>query len=221
MNAPFAPLTLSMRDVIELAAGYFDVPMADMVSPSHEPDHVHARHVAMFAIRGLLGRSYPQIGRIFGGRDHTTVINAVRKVSGRMEWDTDLRGQVETFLAICRLAKPLRAPDVDPFEAARRVMASPTLAHRVSIATIKDFAAIVSAAITEASANAELEHELEAYRAAFEAIEPRMAEFVQALKAFSAASDRARDVALQRFEVAARALVDAFQQHFNLERKTS
>ena len=53
------------------------------------------RQVAMFLIRELLGTSLQQIGRVFGGRDHSTVIHSIRKVEERLNSDDAFRAQVE------------------------------------------------------------------------------------------------------------------------------
>ena len=53
------------------------------------------RQVAMFLIRELLETPLKQIGRVFGGRDHSTVIHSIRKVEARMDADDDFRAQVD------------------------------------------------------------------------------------------------------------------------------
>lgn len=51
----------------------------------------HARHVAMYLCRKYLAMSYPELGRHFGGRDHTTAIAAVRKVEAQAQADGRVR----------------------------------------------------------------------------------------------------------------------------------
>ena len=61
-----------------------------------------ARHVAMFAIRELLGTPLTEIGNLFGGRDHSTVLYSIRKVEGRMMDDPDFRYRVDSVLTELR-----------------------------------------------------------------------------------------------------------------------
>jgi chromosomal replication initiator protein len=56
---------------------------------------VKPRQVAMFLAKMLTLRSLPEIGRRFGGRDHTTVLHAVRKIEGLLQSDTILREELE------------------------------------------------------------------------------------------------------------------------------
>jgi chromosomal replication initiator protein len=60
-----------------------------------------ARQVAMYVARKHLGASLPEIGRAFGGRDHTTVLSSVRKVSGLLASDAGMQaviGRIERAL---------------------------------------------------------------------------------------------------------------------------
>lgn len=218
MNATGPVCRLSMRTIIDLAAQFFGVSIIEIVSQRREARLVEARHIAMFAIRSLLPRSYPEIGRAFGHRDHTSVRLACLNIERDMEADDGRRERVESFLALCRGATPLTPPDADPFEAARRIMQRPGLATNVSIETIRDFAAIVSAAIEEAGRQDAEAEKLEALRASFEAVRPALHAFVNAFHALGAASDRGEAQARKTFEARAAALVADFETHFHIER---
>ena len=63
--------------------------------PSRTAELVEARHMAMALIRELLGKSLPQIGAAFGGRDHTTVINALKRVDQLRNADPELRNRID------------------------------------------------------------------------------------------------------------------------------
>lgn len=56
---------------------------------------VRARQVAMYLCRKLTGRSTTEIGKKFGGRDHSTVIHAVRRITAAIETDESVRNAVE------------------------------------------------------------------------------------------------------------------------------
>jgi chromosomal replication initiator protein len=75
----------------------FGLTVEQLKSKSRTRDLVHARQVGMYVCRELTDLSYPQIGKEFGGRDHTTVIHAYEKVSSRM---TDRRKTYEDVTAL-------------------------------------------------------------------------------------------------------------------------
>ena len=56
----------------------------------------------MYVVRELLGTPLQQIGEIYGGRDHSTVLYSIRKVESRMGEDDDFRGRVEDVIAELR-----------------------------------------------------------------------------------------------------------------------
>ena len=56
---------------------------------------VKPRQIAMFLAKTMTPRSFPEIGRRFGGRDHTTVLHAVRKIEDLLEKDNKLSQEVE------------------------------------------------------------------------------------------------------------------------------
>ena len=103
-------IDLAMRAV----ADHLGVSLRDLMGPSRRAEIVWPRHVAMWVVRETTGASLPRIGRAFGGRDHTTVLYAVRKVeAARRSWrpirdETDLvREAVED-----RLFTPARSAHV-------------------------------------------------------------------------------------------------------------
>ncbi|MBN8533874.1 MAG: hypothetical protein J0L51_07255 [Rhizobiales bacterium] len=207
---------LSMRNIVEIAAQFFEMSVVDILSQRRDARIVRARSVAMFAARTLLPRSYPEIGRAIGNRDHTTVLHACQSVERQMQESDEYAALVGEFLTICRGAAPIGPPDTDPYDMALKVLNRPGLATNVSINTIRDFAAIISASIANAADKSAAE-ELEAHRAAFNAIVPALGEFVLAFRAVNAASPRAEARATAQLEAASVALISAFQQHFKLQ----
>ena len=71
--------------ILEETAKMFGLDVAQLTSKSRTRDLVHARQIGMYVCRELTELSYPQIGKEFGGRDHTTVIHAYEKVSTLMK----------------------------------------------------------------------------------------------------------------------------------------
>lgn len=72
------PRDLAMRD-IKVIAELHGVDIEGVVGPSRKRKHAHARFEAMAHIRETYGWSLSRIGRLFSGRDHTTVLNAIRR----------------------------------------------------------------------------------------------------------------------------------------------
>ena len=79
------PRPLKPRAILEAAADEFGFTVEDLCGPSRRRTLVNARQIGMYVFRELTDFSYPAIAREFGGRDHTTVIHAVEKISGLMK----------------------------------------------------------------------------------------------------------------------------------------
>lgn len=92
------PLTADR--IIALCGGYFSLPVKDITGDKRHQKVVLARQIAMFLCRELMGSSYPALGRIFGGKDHSTAMYAVKKIQKMIDSDrttkqlvTDLKKQ--------------------------------------------------------------------------------------------------------------------------------
>jgi chromosomal replication initiator protein len=81
--------SVTVEEVIEEAASQFGFHPVLLTGPSRERHLVTARHIAMYATRVLTDLSFPQIAKAFGGRDHTTVIHAVDKISALLAGDDE------------------------------------------------------------------------------------------------------------------------------------
>lgn len=88
--------------VLSTVAKYFDVSIEDMQSKSRTRTLTNARQVAMYLLRELTEMSLPRIGNDLGGRDHTTVIHAVRKVSAQMAERQTIFNQVTELTNLIR-----------------------------------------------------------------------------------------------------------------------
>ena len=82
-----APLRVS--EIKEAVCAAFSVDIVDMTSARRTARVVQPRQVAMYLSKVLTGRSLPEIGRHFGGRDHTTVLHAVRKIEAKVEFNAE------------------------------------------------------------------------------------------------------------------------------------
>jgi chromosomal replication initiator protein len=74
------PVKLRVSDVRDHVAKYFRLSVEDLCGPRRTRDLVRPRQTAMYLARKLTGRSTPQIGKVFGNRDHTTVMHAVKQI---------------------------------------------------------------------------------------------------------------------------------------------
>jgi chromosomal replication initiator protein len=89
------PKRVKIEDIQKLVASHYSVSRADILSSRRTAAVVKPRQVAMFLAKMLTPRSLPEIGRRFGGRDHTTVLHAVRKIEALSQNDPTLRDTLE------------------------------------------------------------------------------------------------------------------------------
>ncbi|MFM8701552.1 MAG: chromosomal replication initiator protein DnaA [Hyphomicrobiales bacterium] len=89
------PKKVKIEDIQKLVATHFNVSRADILSSRRSAGVVKPRQIAMYLAKVLTLRSLPEIGRRFGGRDHTTVLHAVRKIEGAVTADVTLREDIE------------------------------------------------------------------------------------------------------------------------------
>jgi chromosomal replication initiator protein len=88
---------ITIEDIQKQVAEYFGIRVADILSPRRARNLARPRQIAMFLSKALTQHSLPEIGRKFGGRDHTTIIHGVRKVEELMAAETSFRSDVETL----------------------------------------------------------------------------------------------------------------------------
>ena len=86
---------VKIEDIQKLVAGHYNVSRADILSSRRTAMVVRPRQIAMYLSKILTLRSLPEIGRRFGGRDHTTVLHAVRKIEGLTAIDRTLSEELE------------------------------------------------------------------------------------------------------------------------------
>ncbi|MEM8916684.1 MAG: helix-turn-helix domain-containing protein, partial [Pseudomonadota bacterium] len=86
---------LTIDEIQRAVAEHFRIRVADMHSHRRMRSITRPRQIAMYLCKELTERSLPEIGRKFGGRDHTTVIHAVRKVQELCAADVSFREDVE------------------------------------------------------------------------------------------------------------------------------
>jgi chromosomal replication initiator protein len=92
---PQEPKRVKIEDIQRIVARQYNVSRADLLSSRRTANVVRPRQVAMYLAKTLTLRSLPEIGRRFGGRDHTTVLHAVRKIENLVHSDTALAEEIE------------------------------------------------------------------------------------------------------------------------------
>ena len=94
------PKRVKIDDIQKLVAAHYNVSRADIMSQRRSANVVRPRQIAMYLSKLLTPRSLPEIGRRFGGRDHTTVLHAVRKMEGLAISDHALGDEIKTLRAM-------------------------------------------------------------------------------------------------------------------------
>jgi chromosomal replication initiator protein len=89
------PRRVRIEDIQRVVAKHYNVSRQELVSNRRTRVIVKPRQIAMYLSKTLTPRSFPEIGRRFGGRDHTTVLHAVRKIEDLISGDTKLSHEIE------------------------------------------------------------------------------------------------------------------------------
>ena len=105
-NSGGGEITAAM--VVTQTADYFGLTIEDLRSKDRAQTMVHARHIGMYLCRELIEMSTTKIGKEFGGKDHTTVMSASRKISTQMAERRDTYNQVQEITA--RIKQAAQAP---------------------------------------------------------------------------------------------------------------
>ncbi|PKN33387.1 MAG: chromosomal replication initiator protein DnaA [Deltaproteobacteria bacterium HGW-Deltaproteobacteria-19] len=86
---------ITVDEIVRAASGKFNVKLSDLKSKKKSKNIVLARQSAMFLCRRLTNASFPDIGEKIGGRDHSTVIYSVNKISALIEKDANLKKTIQ------------------------------------------------------------------------------------------------------------------------------
>ena len=91
---------VSVDEIQKKVAHHFNIKIADMFSARRSRQIARPRQIAMYLAKNLTSMSYPEIGKRFGNRDHTTIMHAVRKVEDLMEQDAGLCDDVNLLKSL-------------------------------------------------------------------------------------------------------------------------
>lgn len=86
---------ITVEEIQRRVSEHFNIRLSDMLGPKRLRSFARPRQVAMFLAKHLTSRSLPEIGRRFGGRDHTTVLHGVKKIEELCQSDSQLADDVE------------------------------------------------------------------------------------------------------------------------------
>ena len=87
MGATVQSRQITFEDINEVTANYFKIKPEELLTKKRTQNITTARHIAMYLCRELIDLSYPRIGEIYGGRDHSTVIHAYDKINAQRKKD--------------------------------------------------------------------------------------------------------------------------------------
>jgi len=97
MVAPRRPEHMSVADIQRAVCNHFRLSTAELLSKDRHKSVAFARQVAMYLCRQRLKCSYPELGRAFGNRDHTTAMSAVKRVEGLRSTDPQVNAHLEAI----------------------------------------------------------------------------------------------------------------------------
>jgi len=88
---------ISVENIQKAVADFYSIKVADMYSKRRPANIARPRQIAMFMAKELTQKSLPEIGELFGGRDHTTVLHAVRKIADERAHDNQLNHEIHVI----------------------------------------------------------------------------------------------------------------------------
>jgi chromosomal replication initiator protein len=88
---------ISVENIQKTVADFYKIKVADMYSKKRPASIARPRQIAMYLAKELTQKSLPEIGELFGGRDHTTVLHAVRKIMAERGKDSELNQQLHVL----------------------------------------------------------------------------------------------------------------------------
>jgi chromosomal replication initiator protein len=88
---------VGVENIQKTCADFYKIKVADMYSKKRPASIARPRQIAMYLAKEMTQKSLPEIGELFGGRDHTTVLHAVRKIAAERQKNTELNQQLHVL----------------------------------------------------------------------------------------------------------------------------
>lgn len=98
MNIDTQAKVITFETIVKTVADYFKIRVEDLSNKKRTQNIAYPRQIAMYLCRDLADLSYPKIGELFGGRDHTTVIHAYEKISTTKDTDKKLKEELTKII---------------------------------------------------------------------------------------------------------------------------
>ena len=89
---------ISIESIQKYVANYFHMKPAELKSKNNAKQIALPRQIAMYLCKNLTDASLPEIGKRFGGKHHSTVIHAIKKIDGKREHERDFDKMVNSFI---------------------------------------------------------------------------------------------------------------------------
>ena len=90
-------MQITFESIVEAVADHYRIKKDELFNKKRTQSIAYPRQIAMYLCRELADMSYPRIGELFGGRDHTTVIHAYEKISNKCKTDGKLQNELKTL----------------------------------------------------------------------------------------------------------------------------
>jgi chromosomal replication initiator protein len=88
---------LTIDDIQRRVCEFYQIKVSEMLSSKRTKNITKPRHVAMYLSKNMTTKSLPEIGKSFGGKDHTSVLHSVRKIAKQIQDDSDLMTEINTL----------------------------------------------------------------------------------------------------------------------------
>lgn len=91
----------NFNNVLDIVSSYYSISTSDLLSSKRKKQYVFPRQVSMYILKELFDLTYKNIGQIFNGRDHSTVIYSIEQISNDIETDKAKKNDIEKLLVKC------------------------------------------------------------------------------------------------------------------------
>lgn len=138
---------ISVKAIVAGVCAYHEIRRADLISQRRTREVVRPRQTAMWLAKQLTGQSLPAIGRMLGGRDHTTVLHGIRVIDRLVETDPIFAQEVEEIAVALGAVvgknafDPALTKDRDPLETALAITERADMAIDISAESVREMAA--------------------------------------------------------------------------------
>lgn len=121
-NGELEDLTVRMSVILKMSHRYFGMPIEDLTSHKRSLKYMVPRHITMYVARKLTDLSTIQIGKWFGGRDHTTVLHSVNKVNAELEKNNKQWVKyIEELSAMCKKEAAIEHERIEEAKRCQRI----------------------------------------------------------------------------------------------------